>query len=109
MAVELTKLVVERSRPDVIPYTVSVTSFSFPSGHAANSMITFLSLAFILTPQEYRRRSVMGAVAASVVVGATRPMLGVHWPSDVMAGWAFGILWVTICLALVSRRGETGA
>ena len=109
MAVELVKLLVERHRPEIVPYPVHVSSFSFPSGHAANSMITFLALALVVAPPAHRRPAVVAAIASSLLIGSTRPVLGVHWPSDVVAGWAFGILWVTQCVALVSRRGETGA
>ena len=76
---------------------------SFPSGHAANSMITFLALALILAPARYRAAAIAAATAASVLIGSTRPLLGVHWPSDVVGGWAFGIAWVVIGVEL-SRR-----
>ena len=109
IAIELIKLTIARPRPEIVPYPVSVSSFSFPSGHAGNSMTTFLAIAIAVAPPRYRARAIGAAVAVSLAVGTTRPLLGVHWPSDVLAGWAFGIAWVALCLRLVSRRGETAA
>ena len=94
LAVELLKLLVDRPRPTFGPYPVEVYSLSFPSAHAANSMITLLALAMLVTPGRYRVAAVTAAIALSGVVGLTRPYLGVHWPSDVVGGWAFGIAWV---------------
>lgn len=109
LAVEVAKLVVARPRPDLAPFPVDVTSLSFPSGHAANSMTTFLALALVLAPARARALAVATAVLASLLVGVTRPLLGVHWPTDVLAGWAFGIGWVSACRLLVRRRGGTAA
>ena len=94
VVVELVKLLVNRPRPSFGPYPVSVSSLSFPSAHAANSMITFLAIAMLIIPARFRVIAVTAAVSLSVVVGGTRPVLGVHWPSDVLGGWAFGIAWV---------------
>ena len=100
--VELIKLALHRPRPAFGPYPVHVSSFSFPSGHAANSMITFLAIAMVVVPARYRAIAVTAAVSLSGIIGATRPFLGVHWPSDVIAGWAFGIAWV-VSLATASN------
>ena len=107
--VEALKLIVERPRPDLAPYPVAVSSFSFPSGHAANSTITLLALVLVLAPPRKRRSALAAAVVASIIIGLTRPMLGVHWPSDVVAGWTLGIAWATAFAPLLSRRGETAA
>lgn len=103
IAVELLKLAIGRPRPNFSPYPVEIASLSFPSGHAANSMITFLALALIAAPARYRAAAIVAALAASITVGATRPLLGVHWSSDVFGGWAFGIAWV-VAFAGLSRR-----
>lgn len=103
VAIELLKLAIDRPRPVFTPYPVEVASLSFPSGHAGNSMITFLALALIAAPARWRRAAVAGAIALSLAIGATRPLLGVHWPTDVVGGWAFGIGWVVALVAL-SRR-----
>ena len=71
-------------------------------------MITFLALALVVTPAKYRSAAITAAIAASVLIGSTRPLLGVHWPSDVIGGWAFGIAWV-VALVELSRRWRTPA
>lgn len=93
LMVELLKLWLARPRPDLGLHAVIVESPSFPSGHATNSMITFVAIALFCAPYERRRAAVILAVAVSLLVGLTRPLLGVHWPSDVLAGWIFGLLW----------------
>lgn len=107
IAVELLKLAIGRPRPHFSPYPVETVSLSFPSGHATNSMITFLALALILAPAKYRAAAIATALAASALIGATRPLLGVHWPSDVVGGWAFGIVWVVLGAELSRRWRST--
>jgi len=90
LAVEAQKHIFARERPDVA-HLVNVSSAAFPSGHATNSLVTFLVLAVLLSGA----RSAVGfAVALAACVGLSRVMLGVHWPSDVLGGWAFGLAWV---------------
>jgi len=108
IAVEALKLVIERPRPHFSPYPVEIASLSFPSGHSANSMITFLALALIVAPARFRSTAIAAAIAASMLIGSTRPLLGVHWPSDVVGGWAFGIAWV-VALVELSRRWRAPA
>jgi undecaprenyl-diphosphatase len=103
IAVELMKLAIQRERPFFTPYPVDTVSLSFPSGHAGNSMITFLALALIAAPPRYRGSAAAAAIVTSIAVGSTRPLLGVHWPTDVIGGWTFGIAWVLIGAEL-SRR-----
>ena len=90
IGIEAIKLFVDRPRPGFDAHPVVVHSQSFPSGHAGNSMATFLALALIVAPERWRRPAVALALAASLAMGTTRPMLGVHWPSDVLAGWIYG-------------------
>lgn len=99
MLVEAQKLAIGRARPD-LHHLDAVHSFSFPSGHSANAMITALALALLLSG---RRWAIVAALAFAFAIGCTRMMLGVHWPSDVLGGWAFGALWV-LALVGVSRR-----
>lgn len=84
------KLLVDRPRPHFEPWPVPVSSFSFPSGHAANSMVAFTAIVVTLAPPSMRKPAAALAVLASLLVGSTRPLLGVHWPSDVIAGWCLG-------------------
>jgi undecaprenyl-diphosphatase len=93
----LLKTIVARTRPDLVPHLVDESSKSFPSGHAANSAIVYLTLATLVWPLvrgHATRGAIMTAAATLVVaIGASRVYLGVHWPSDVLAGWLFGSLW----------------
>ena len=93
-----------RARPDLETHLVVVKTSSFPSGHANSSMIFYLTLALILASgTKWRGVAVAGALALSLMVGLSRVMLGVHWPSDVVGGWAFGMLWVLVTLRLGQR------
>ena len=107
-----TKLLVDRARPDVVDHLVEVSTQSFPSGHALLSASIYLTLGALLArqfPQPAVRRYFIGvAVTLTVLVGASRVYLGVHWPSDVIAGWLVGALWAWGCWALAQRitRGD---
>lgn len=92
--VELIKPLVDRPRPAFDAHPVNVSSLSFPSAHAANSMITMLAIALLVVPARMRTVAICLALAVTGVIGSTRPYLGVHWPSDIVGGWAFGIAWV---------------
>lgn len=102
--VSVQKYSVGRPRPDAYGHLVPVYNPSFPSGHAANSMIVYLTIAIMLTAgTRWARPAVAAAAALSVVIGLSRTILGVHWPSDVIGGWSFGLLWVLIALPLAER------
>jgi undecaprenyl-diphosphatase len=96
LMIELIKWTVDRPRPDFDPAPVFVSSQSFPSGHAGNSTITYLAIALFAVPERWRSLGLTAAAVLALAVGATRPILGVHWPSDVVGGWAFGVLWVLL-------------
>jgi undecaprenyl-diphosphatase len=86
-------------RPDLLPHLDVVHSYSFPSGHAAETMILFGALASIVA-----RCWAWGLAGVMVVlVGISRVWLGVHWPSDVTAGWAEGVGWLILCRAYLRR------
>jgi membrane-associated phospholipid phosphatase len=105
---ELQKYWIARARPDVEPHLVIVKTSSFPSGHATSSMIFYLTLALALTAgTRWHRIAAAGAVLLSLLIGTSRVMLGVHWPSDVIGGWAFGMLWVLLTLRLSERLFRT--
>lgn len=91
-----------RPRP---PVDFLPNSLAFPSGHSANSMTAFVTTALIACPPAYRRVAVTAALFAAFLVGLTRIVLGVHWPSDVVGGWALGLLAVTATLVLGRRSG----
>jgi len=101
---ELQKQEVARVRPALEPHLVHATTFSFPSGHSANSMIVLLALALALAPQgQWRAPLVAAAVVVSMGIGVSRVMLGVHWPSDVIGGWVYGSAWVLATLRPAER------
>lgn len=91
-----------RPRPplDMLPH-----SLAFPSGHSANSMTAFVAIALLACPPAWRRAALITALIATFVVGLTRIALGVHWPSDVVGGWALGLLAVTAALIVGRRSG----
>jgi len=108
-----------RARPEVVPHLIEVHSLSFPSGHALNSAIVYLTLAILLARElkQWRMRIfVVGAAALLVLlIGFTRLYLGVHFPSDVLAGWMLGAGWalamgmIADLLHRVLRRGRTAS
>jgi undecaprenyl-diphosphatase len=100
---EAQKYWVARARPTLEPHLVVVKTSSFPSGHATSSMIFYLTLALALAPPPWRRAAAAAAVLLSLLIGASRVMLGVHWPSDVIGGWSFGLLWVLVTLRPAER------
>ena len=101
---EAQKYWIARVRPDIEPHLVVVKTSSFPSGHATSSMIFYLTLALALTAgTRWHRIAAAGAILLSLLIGTSRVMLGVHWPSDVIGGWAFGLLWVLLTLRLSER------
>jgi undecaprenyl-diphosphatase len=104
--VELQKWGIHRLRPDDLEHLVPVKSLSFPSAHAANSMTLFLALALLVAPERNRRAATAAALLGALLIGISRPMLGVHWPSDVIGGWAFGALWVLVVLWMAERAGS---
>jgi undecaprenyl-diphosphatase len=104
--VELQKHVVGRVRPDPAGRLDAVVTMAFPSGHAANSMAAWLGLALLAAPPRLRPAAVAAALAVALPVGLTRLVLAVHWPSDVIGGWAFGAAWTLLLLRLGSALSE---
>lgn len=80
------KEVFGRSRPELVPWLDHVDTYSFPSGHAAGTMVVLLLGSLLIGD----RRVVVAAVLLSIAIGLSRVALGVHWPSDVVGGWIFG-------------------
>lgn len=101
------KLGFDRARPDFAPGTVELSTASFPSGHAMLSAVTYLTLGALLMRVEPRRRAkayvLSLAVLTTLLVGVSRVYLGVHWPTDVLAGWSAGAAWALLCWRLALR------
>lgn len=102
------KHVIGRARPDVAQHLVEVSSPSFPSSHALNSAVIYLTLAAILScaPVLAHRRALIWSVAVTIVavVGLSRIYLGVHYPTDVIGGWLIGGLWAFVFREVVTRQ-----
>ena len=97
--VNLVKLALRRVRPDVVPHLTAEVTFSFPSSHAAVSIMTYGALAILGAHgmPHLRRFAPVVAGLLALAIGATRLYLGVHYPTDVLAGWMFGATWLLIC------------
>ena len=105
-----------RPRPDLVPHGQRVYTQSFPSSHAMLSAVVYLTLGALLARTQPRRRVKLYLLAVAglltVAVGASRVYLGVHWPTDVLAGWTVGAGWALLCwLAMLwlQRRGQVEA
>jgi undecaprenyl-diphosphatase len=102
-----------RPRPDLVPHGAEVYTASFPSGHSMMSAVVYLTLGALLARTQADRgvKAYVLAIAVTltVLVGASRVYLGVHWPTDVLAGWTLGGLWALVCLSVMQwlqARGQ---
>lgn len=95
------KPVFERSRPDFWDHMTVETTYSFPSGHSMAAMSIAAPLVVIAWNTRYRWPTFTAAAAYVIAVGASRVYLGVHYPSDVLAGWCLTLLWVAIVVVVM--------
>ena len=110
---ETVKALYDRARPDLVPHGAEVYSASFPSGHSMMSAVVYLTLGALLARTQadrgVKRYIVTLAVMLTVLVGTSRVYLGVHWPTDVLAGWALGGAWALVCwfvMTWMQSRGQ---
>jgi undecaprenyl-diphosphatase len=108
----LLKFAIERPRPDLVARLVEVNTTSFPSGHATLAAVTYLTLGALLSRVEARRRAkiyvLTVAVALTFLIGVSRVYLGVHWPTDVLAGWCIGAAWAMLCWRITIALQRSG-
>lgn len=101
----LVKPLVGRPRPTLGPLVSTATGYSFPSGHATQAAAVYGALVIVWTRHATSVSRTAQAWAAATVgvflVGASRVYLGVHWPTDVLAGWALGAFWLAALLASI--------
>ncbi|MFW5655720.1 MAG: phosphatase PAP2 family protein [Roseicyclus sp.] len=112
----ITKEIFDRPRPDLVPHGSIVYTASFPSGHSMMAAVAYLTLGVLIArvlPQRRQKVYVLTvAVILTLAVGVSRVYLGVHWPTDVAAGWLAGAGWAALCVLvahLLSRRGHVEA
>lgn len=98
---------IERPRPDLVPHAARVFTSSFPSSHATVSAAACLAVALLLAQARpallFKAFATAMALVFTVLIGANRVYLGVHWPTDILAGWALGVAWTALCWAALRR------
>ncbi|MFT6895946.1 MAG: undecaprenyl-diphosphatase [Paraglaciecola sp.] len=101
-----------RPRPDLVPHGSYTYTSSFPSGHSMLSALVYFTLASLLAQVQYKKRIKAYlytiAIILTVMIGISRVYLGVHWPTDVLAGWVAGIFWALIFLLVTKRLQKQG-
>lgn len=105
------KLLFGKERPALWSQLITETSYSFPSGHALGSMVLYGFSAYLLVQGLKSHRWLIYGVAALLIgsIGFSRIYLGVHWPTDVVAGYSIGFLWLSVCIGLFqleTKRSE---
>lgn len=98
------KLIFERTRPSIFTPLVHETSYSFPSGHAMVSAAFVTVMIVIAWRTRFRTAALILGPLVTLLIGASRVYLGVHYPSDVLAGWSVGVTWALIAGSLVVNR-----
>lgn len=103
----------ERDRPSIVTHIDPPGGHSFPSGHSMISAALYMTLAVLVSRTLERRRLRVFVIAAgcflTLLVGVSRMYLGVHYPTDVLAGWTAGLIWALVCGLIVRKLGKRGA
>jgi undecaprenyl-diphosphatase len=108
LASDMLKRLIERPRPQIVPHLTDAAGTSFPSAHSFNSALVYLAIALAFAAISGRKSVRLTLIACAVIVSLTvawtRVWLGVHWPSDVVAGWLGGAGWALLASALLDRH-----
>lgn len=103
----------DRSRPDIYAHHSWTSTSSFPSGHSANAAVTYLTMAILLSKlvesTKMKAYILTGGLLIPVLVGLSRIFVGVHWPTDVLAGWLIGLAWGLFVYSAATYLQEHGA
>lgn len=100
----IAKVTFERARPELWSQLITETTYSFPSGHAAGSSALAICIVALLWRTKWRIPAMIAAIVYIPLIGFSRMYLGVHYLTDVLAGWILSIAWVTIVISLVYVR-----
>jgi membrane-associated phospholipid phosphatase len=98
------KFIFERSRPDLWEQLIVEHSFSFPSGHAMISAALALSVIFIFWKTRYRWVTLVGGSLFIILIGFSRLYLGVHYPTDILAGWLVSSAWLLVVILIIHSK-----
>ncbi len=100
------KLAFSKARPELWHRLITEKSFSFPSGHALGSIVLYGFLAYLLAVAYPKLAWIIYilAVVAIIAIGLSRLYLGVHWPTDVIAGYGIGFLWLRMCILMLQLQ-----
>jgi membrane-associated phospholipid phosphatase len=102
------KLFFARPRPALWPRLINEISYSFPSGHALGSLVLYGFLAYLFAQHFPKWSPLIYSLAVGIIalIGLSRLYLGVHWPTDIIAGYSVGFLWIVICVATLKVNGQ---
>lgn len=107
------KLLVGRERPQIVPHLMETTGLSFPSGHSFNAAVVYIAMALAFAALSRRHPVrylvIAGAMGLAALVAWSRVLLGVHFPTDVLAGWLGGAGWAFLAAALLYRPAKAAA